>query len=72
MVATDHATLSPVVPKRNKRATPEDTVDYAKSVMKLNKEFGSKRAKRQTEQKERLKVNIENAKVDLEQTVAGE
>lgn len=69
-MATDHATLSPVVPKRKKQADVEDTVDYTKSVMKLNKQFGSKRAKRQTEQKERLRLNIENAKVDLEQTVA--
>lgn len=72
-MATDHATLSPVFPNRKKRkeTVAEDSVDYTKSVMQLNKQFGSKRAKRQTEQRERLKLNIENARDYLEQTVAG-
>lgn len=37
----------------------------------LRKQFGSKKAKRYTEQQERLTMNIENVQEHLEKTVAG-
>lgn len=44
--------------------------DFNTSLNNLNKAFGSKKVKRITEQKERLKMNIDNIKEQLEQTVA--
>ncbi|XP_017762089.1 PREDICTED: DNA-directed RNA polymerase I subunit RPA49-like [Eufriesea mexicana] len=39
-------------------------------IATLNKQFGSKKVKRRTEQYERLKVNVESVKEQLEQTVS--
>lgn len=39
-------------------------------IATLNKQFGSKRAKRITEQYERMKINIDSVKEQLEQTVS--
>ncbi|KAK1128821.1 hypothetical protein K0M31_019965 [Melipona bicolor] len=39
-------------------------------IVTLNKEFGSKKAKRRIEQYEKLKVNVESVKEHLEQTVS--
>lgn len=41
------------------------------SVSELNKQFGSKKTKRSTEQQERLKMNIDTVKEQLEKTVSG-
>lgn len=41
------------------------------SVSELNKQFGSKKTKRSTEQQERLKMNINIVKDQLEKTVSG-
>ncbi|XP_056639495.1 DNA-directed RNA polymerase I subunit RPA49-like isoform X2 [Diorhabda sublineata] len=41
------------------------------AAAELNKQFGSKKAKRVTEQRERLTMNIDAVKQQLEQTVAG-
>lgn len=44
---------------------------HEKSIAELNKQFGSKKTIRQTEQHEKLKMNIDAVKEDLEKTVAG-
>lgn len=41
------------------------------SVRDLNKQFGSKKTKRRTEQIERMKLNVSNVEEELKQTVAG-
>ncbi|XP_031780208.1 uncharacterized protein LOC100117398 [Nasonia vitripennis] len=47
--------------------TNDDNVD---KTAELNKQFGSKRVKRRTEQYERMKVNVDNVKDQLEKTVS--
>lgn len=40
------------------------------SLVELNKQFGSKRTKRRTEQQERMKMDVETVREQLEETVA--
>lgn len=47
--------------------TNDDNVD---KTAELNKQFGSKKVKRRTEQYERMKVNVDNVKEQLEKTVS--
>lgn len=47
------------------------SIKTAESLGDLRKQFGSKKAKRYTEQQERLTMNVENVKDHLEKSVAG-
>lgn len=71
LIAVDYATLSPLL----ERPQEADDISFKNpgelTAADLNKQFGSKRAKRQTEQRERMKLDIENVRQQLEQTVAG-
>ncbi|RZB66621.1 DNA-directed RNA polymerase I subunit RPA49-like, partial [Asbolus verrucosus] len=66
LVPVDIAILAPQLNQKE-----GDVVDNANanSLNILNKEFGSKRIKRITEQRERLKMNINDVKEQLEKTV---
>ncbi|XP_050300899.1 uncharacterized protein LOC126739314 isoform X2 [Anthonomus grandis grandis] len=67
LVLLDTCTGTPLLDKKTKSVT---SPVKSKSLADLRKEFGSKKAKRYTEQQERLNMNIENVKEHLEQTVA--
>lgn len=69
LVAVDHVTLSPLF-KGQEDLLNTTTGTTELTTSELNKQFGSKRIKRQTEQRERMKMDIENVKEQLEQTVA--
>ncbi|CAH0550636.1 unnamed protein product [Brassicogethes aeneus] len=69
LVPVDFATLQPQLKKKR------DLLDVTSSALDtsisdLNKQFGSKKTIRITEQHERLKMNIDSVKEDLEKTVA--
>ncbi|XP_008196560.2 DNA-directed RNA polymerase I subunit RPA49 [Tribolium castaneum] len=68
LVAVDSVILSPQFPEKNRGSISEKNVN---SVNKLHKAFGSKKIKRITEQRERMKMNIDDVREQLEQTVAG-
>lgn len=52
-------------------AAVDDNIDKEENkIAMLNKQFGSKRVKRRTEQYERLQVDVETIKEQLEQTVS--
>ncbi|KAF2903016.1 hypothetical protein ILUMI_03185 [Ignelater luminosus] len=70
LLAVDYATLSPLLqrPKEAEDISFHDSRELTAAA--LNKQFGSKRAKRQTEQRERMQLDIENVREQLEQTVA--
>ncbi|CAD1477762.1 unnamed protein product, partial [Heterotrigona itama] len=59
-----------VAPVLEKPAIKDTNSAVNDTVATLNKEFGSKKAKRRTEQYEKLKVNVESVKEQLEQTVS--
>lgn len=69
LVQSDVVTLAPYF-KKNEDNLNITVTDYQKSTSELNKEFGSKRSKAKTEQNERLKMNIDVVKEQLERTVA--
>lgn len=69
LIKIDKALLSVVTKSKRKLDTEETT--KIKQLSDLNKYFGSKRTKMVTEQKERLKVDVENIKSTLEQTAKG-
>ena len=72
-MAVDTAIVTPQCqPKKSSDVTDSSTLNPNNSISQLNKEFGSKKIKRITEQRERLKMNIEDVQEQLEQTVAGE
>lgn len=56
------------VHSKPKRKVQCDDTSTLKKLTDLNKYFGSKRTKMVTEQRERLKVDVENIKTTLEQT----
>nr|CAI5864447.1 unnamed protein product [Callosobruchus analis] len=67
LIEVDHCTVSPQIHKENKM------LNYSlgaadKSVSELNKQFGSKKAKRATEQRERMTMNIDAVKDQVEKT----
>ncbi|KAJ3665716.1 hypothetical protein Zmor_001198 [Zophobas morio] len=71
LVAVDTAVVTPQCqPKKSSDVTDSSTLNPNNSISQLNKEFGSKKIKRITEQRERLKMNIEDVQEQLEQTVA--
>lgn len=49
--------------------SPDDELDKTAA---LNKQFGSKKVKRRTEQYEKMKINVDNVKEQLEKTVSSE
>lgn len=72
MIAVDTAILTPRVNLKRQKAVENNELSSAsKSVRELHKQFGSKKIQRVTEQKERLKMDVEVIKEQLEQTVAG-
>ncbi|KAF5288481.1 hypothetical protein FQA39_LY15410 [Lamprigera yunnana] len=68
LIAVDTATLAPRFTESNIVNQMVDNVDSS-NVSQLNKVFGSKKAKRIAEQKERMKVDIEMVKEELKETV---
>lgn len=67
LVQAERWSVSPVLHKPltdNNKNTEDDKIAL------LNKEFGSKKVKRKTEQFERMKININAVKEDLEKTVS--
>ncbi|KAJ8977976.1 hypothetical protein NQ317_008169 [Molorchus minor] len=69
LIQTDCCTVSPILEKNN--ILDISTKSANNSVSELNKQFGSKKTKRNTEQQERLKMNIDTVKEQLERTVSG-
>lgn len=58
-----------VTPVLEKPVISESDVTTDQKISILNKQFGSKRVKRRTEQLEKMRVNVESVKEQLEQTV---
>lgn len=58
-----------VTPVLEKPDVENDKNDVNKKNIILNKQFGSKKVKRRTEQFERLNVNVDSVKEDLEKSV---
>lgn len=61
-----------VTPILEKSAIKDNKEAEDEKIAMLNKQFGSKKVKRRTEQFERLKINVESIKEQLEQTVSSE
>jgi len=59
--------VTPVLEKPN---VEDNKNDVDEKIIELNKQFGSKKVKRRTEQFERLKVNVDAVKEQLEKTVS--
>ncbi|XP_003698360.1 uncharacterized protein LOC100870363 isoform X1 [Apis florea] len=59
-----------VTPILEKSAIKDNRQAEDEKIAMLNKQFGSKKVKRRTEQFERLKINVESIKEQLEQTVS--
>jgi len=59
--------VTPVLEKPN---VEDNKNDVDEKIIILNKQFGSKKIKRRTEQFERLKVNVDAVKEQLEKTVS--
>lgn len=70
LIQIDQCTVRPVLLKDCQVNTSFVSASES-SVLELNKQFGSKRTKRLTEQRERLTMNIEAVKDQLEETVTG-
>lgn len=58
-----------VAPVLDKELESIDDIDDSKIAM-LNKKFGSKKTKRKTEQIERMKINVDSVREQLEETVS--
>ncbi|KAG5882579.1 hypothetical protein JTB14_030128 [Gonioctena quinquepunctata] len=71
LVQADHCTVSPRLNQKN-LLTETTKLPLDNSISELNKQFGSKKARRVTEQRQRLTMNIETVKEQLEKTVTGE
>lgn len=59
-----------VTPVLEKPDVEDSKNDRDEKIVILNKQFGSKKVKRRTEQFERLKVNVDSVKEQLEKTVS--
>ncbi|XP_011708126.1 PREDICTED: uncharacterized protein LOC105462910 [Wasmannia auropunctata] len=64
---TERWQVTPVLEKPDIEVNQDDVDE---KIIILNKQFGSKKVKRRTEQFERLKVNVDTIKDQLEQTVS--
>lgn len=71
LLQVDKATASPVVYKKENILSSPVASNRLSSVADLHKQFGSKATKRLTEQRERLTMNIDAVKDQLEKTVSG-
>lgn len=69
LIQVDTCTVAPLL-EITGSTTQTTTPVKNQSLADLRKQFGSKKAKRYTEQQERLTMNIENVKEHLEKTVA--
>lgn len=58
-----------VTPILDKKLEADNTTTIDEKISMLNKQFGSKKVKRRTEQLEKMKVNVDFVKEQLEQTV---
>lgn len=58
-----------VTPVLEKPVIEDNKIDADEKIVILNKQFGSKKVKRRTEQYERMKVNVDAVKDQLEKTV---
>ncbi|XP_044011698.1 DNA-directed RNA polymerase I subunit rpa49 [Aphidius gifuensis] len=69
LIQAERWLLGPVL---DKEANTDDALDKNRAIHlnALNKQFGSKKAKRRTEQYEKMQVNPEDVKEDLEKSVA--
>lgn len=67
LVEVERWQVSPVLEKPSVEDNKNGIDD---KIAMLNKQFGSKKVKRRTEQYERLKVNVESVKEQLEKTVS--
>lgn len=70
LVQVDHCIASPKIMNKNFSSSPIISKTES-SLSDLHKEFGSKATKRLTEQRERLTMNIDAVKDQLERTVSG-
>ena len=61
-----------VTPVLDKRVDIDDTTNANERINILNKQYGSKKQKRRTEQYERMKIDINSVKEQLEKTVSSE
>ncbi|XP_018573899.1 uncharacterized protein LOC108912953 [Anoplophora glabripennis] len=68
LIQVDCCTVSPLLDKKS-NLMDVSIATTASSVSELNKQFGSKKTKRSTEQQERLKMNINTVKEQLEKTI---
>ncbi|CAK9831712.1 hypothetical protein ANTRET_LOCUS8658 [Anthophora retusa] len=66
LVQVERWQVTPVLDK----PVVQDNATESEQISMLNKQFGSKKVKRRTEQHERLKMNVEHIKEQLEQTAA--
>lgn len=64
------AELWHVTPVLQKPVIEENQNNMDDKIAILNKQFGSKKVKRRTEQYEKLKVNVDSVKDQLEKTVS--
>lgn len=71
LLQVDRCTVSPKLNKQNFSSSSVES-NTGSSLSELNKQFGSKATKRLTEQRERLTMNIDMVKDQLEKTVSGE
>lgn len=58
-----------VTPILDKKLEADNTATIDEKISMLNKQFGSKKVKRRTEQLEKMKVNVDSVKEQLEQTI---
>ncbi|XP_011501167.1 PREDICTED: uncharacterized protein LOC105364835 [Ceratosolen solmsi marchali] len=66
LIQAERWNVAPVLNKYINTTTDNET----NQVVALNKQFGSKKVKRRTEQYEKMKINVENVKDQLEKTVS--
>lgn len=69
LLQVDHCVASPKMNKKN-FSSSSVVSNTESSVSELHKQFGSKATKRLTEQRERLTMNIDAVKDQLERTVS--
>ncbi|KAJ8925362.1 hypothetical protein NQ315_009192 [Exocentrus adspersus] len=70
LIQVDCCTVSACLDKKNNNIMDVSEASASNSITELNKQFGSKRSKRSTEQRERLNMDINTVKEQLEETVS--
>nr|XP_023014845.1 DNA-directed RNA polymerase I subunit RPA49-like isoform X2 [Leptinotarsa decemlineata] len=69
LIQADHCVVSSS--KISKKVVQTEEISLDKSISELNRQFGSKKARRVTEQRQRLPTNSDEIKEELEKTVTG-